>query len=59
MSDADILKAISRLTRAIRNENSRSRELLNNIVNEAIEHWPDAENWPIIEEAKEHLESYK
>lgn len=27
-------------------------EALQSIIAEAIEHWPDAENWPAIEDAK-------
>lgn len=30
-------------------------DILERIVKEAIEHWPDAENWPIIKEAQNAL----
>jgi len=34
----------------------RYREGLEKVIAEAIEHWPDAENWPIIEELQTLLE---
>ena len=33
--------------------------IIEQIAKEAIEHWPDAENWPVIIHAQEYVEKAK
>ncbi len=53
-TDKEFLDAAKLIT-DIETRLDKEREILSKITNQAIEHWPDAENWPVIIAAQELL----